>query len=94
MIVKAAVIGAVIVLPFVILQWVNTTVTMRQATDLVVLFGFLWLLASAFVFTLASFVRHRRYAFVNIALLIVLAVVFGGVVLDQLPCFLGIPNCD
>jgi hypothetical protein len=87
----AALIGALVVLPFLILQAVNATITRRQIGDLLVLFGLLWFLATAFVFTLTT---RRGYVVVRVALLILIGLTWGSVVVDQMPCFLGIPNCD
>jgi hypothetical protein len=88
----AALIGALVILPFLILQLVNMTITRpKQVGDLLVLFGLLWLLATAFVFTLTT---RRGYVVVRVALLILIGLAWGGLVVDQMPCFLGIPNCD
>ena len=90
----ATIAGAIAVLPFAALELVN-----RRSFDEglpFVLFGLLWVLAAAFVGILATVVRHRRAwgLIAGIAALIAIAWVWGSIVADQMPCFLGVPNCD
>jgi hypothetical protein len=96
----AAIAGSVIVLPFVILDWVNT----RFGDGFpLVLFALMWLLASFFVLVLRPLVRKPSVwaarpsllsVLPRIATLIFIAWMWVAVVLDQMPCFLGVPNCD
>ena len=96
--------GALIVLPLWILQSVNTTITKQQSTDLAVLFGLLWFIASAFVVSLTYLVRYvrsgtagtvsRNSVLLSAMLVIVFGLALGGLVVDQMPCFLGVPDCD
>jgi hypothetical protein len=32
--------------------------------------------------------------FLSVALVLVLALTWGSLVADQMPCFVGVPNCD
>ena len=60
-----------------------------------VLFAVLWLLSFAFVITAVPLVRGRRGSVLGrLAIMSVFAVLWIGIVQDQLPCFLGVPNCD
>ena len=62
-----------------------------------VLFGTLWLLGAVFVALLLSLLRKRQRPaaiLVRIGLSIVVACLWAGIVMDQMPCFLGVPNCD
>ena len=62
-----------------------------------VLFGTLWLLGSVFVALLLPLLRKRprpAAILVRIGLSIVVACLWARIVLDQMPCFLGVPNCD
>jgi len=34
-----------------------------------------------------------RFLF-RVAFLTLLVIMWGGIIMDQLPCFLGVPNCD
>ena len=100
----AALIGAVLVAPLLFLELRNSPATFRTASDLAVLFGLLWVLPTAFVLTVTPVVRaaesgrftlQRPAALaVRIAVLVLLAAMWLGIVNDQLPCFLGVPNCD
>jgi hypothetical protein len=100
---KAAVIGSsVLVLPFMILELVNRRDFPNGFP--IPLFGFMWLMAVAFIVILMPIVRSRQAAhqtmpsslsvLARVALLIVIAWLWVGLVIDQMPCFLGVPNCD
>jgi hypothetical protein len=68
------------------------------------LFVVLWLLPTAFFLIVAPIVRSLRAGekvlahpvalLFRVALLILLATAWGGLINDQMPCFLGLPNCD
>ena len=98
----SAVAGALLVVPFMILELVNTGSFPKNFP--VVLFAFIWLLSFAFIFTLSPIVR-RMWAgsgimsnpvslLLRAVLLVPIAWLWISVVIDQMPCFLGVPNCD
>src|SRR5262245_28290042 len=98
---QAAFFGAILVLPLAALEAVNVGLT---ADFPVALFGFLWLLAVAILLVLMPILRKVRggtfgpaegpaMAIRGLAL-VALAWVFVQIVADQMPCFLGVPNCD
>jgi len=99
-----ALISFILVLPFALLEFSFNTVNKQNAPGLTVLFGLLWLLPTAFIVTLAPIVRTIRAGnsllanpialLVRVAFLALIAMMWGGVLIDQLPCFLGVPNCD
>lgn len=101
---SAALISSILVLPFAILESMNTTLTRQNAPGLIVLFSLLWLSPMAFVLTLVPLVRAVRTGssimaspinfLLRVAFLAFIAMMWGGLIIDQLPCFLGIPNCD
>lgn len=101
---SASLISLVLVLPFAILESLHTTITRQNASGLIVLFGLLWLLPMAFIFILVPAMRTQREEnailtnpinlLIRIAFLAFIAMMWGSVVIDQLPCFLGYPNCD
>ncbi len=101
---SAALIGLVLVLPFALLEALNNTITGRNAPGLIVLFGLLWLLPMAFVVTLVPLVRAARAGngltakpvslLSRVAFSALIAMMWGAIVIDQLPCFMGVPNCD
>jgi hypothetical protein len=97
-----AIISALLVLPFAILEVINSP---SAAADFPFpLFVALWLLLVTFILMLLPIVRSVRVEsplrvtlyrhLPRIALMIILAGLWVGLVLDQMPCFLGVPNCD
>lgn len=100
----AVLISFVSVLPFVILEFRNQAITSDNAFGLIFLFGLLWVLAAAFIFILTPAVRSvwsgneimaNRWSFwLRVAGLVSIAVIWRAIVVDQIPCFLGVPNCD
>lgn len=99
----AAIISFILVLPLALLEALNNTITKENVSGLLLLFGLLWLLPTAFIVILMSILRSTRgnrlvanpiTLSLKIALLALIAMVWGWGVVDQLPCFLGIPNCD
>ena len=99
---SAALCSFILVLPLAILESVNTTLTRQNAPGVIVLFGLLWLLPAAFLVVLIPIVRNVRTGNVanplkllfGVAVLLMVAWMWGGLVSDQMPCFLGNPNCD
>ena len=99
----AATIGLALVVPFAALEAVNTGGFATYGFPHV-LFGFLWLLAFAFVAVLISVIRPLTLGegvladpamfLLKTSLMMVIAVVWLGLLNDQMPCFLGVPNCD
>jgi hypothetical protein len=92
-----AIISALLVLPFMILELVNTR--NFNETFPIPLFGILWLLPTIFIFTLTPIGQNVRAGnslalLIRVALLLAIAILWGGIVADQLPCFMGVPNCD
>lgn len=98
----AAIIGFVLVLPFMILELANR----RNSVDgfPVALFVFMWLLAVAFIAILTPIIHSVRAGnslmanpvnlLFSVVILAVVAMMWGYNLYDQLPCFLGVPNCD
>ena len=99
---SAAIFSFILVLPFMILEWVNHR-NLHESFP-VALFGFLWLLPTAFIVILVPMVRTVRAGqsvvanpinlLFRVALLTLIAAVWGWGFIDQLPCFMGVPNCD
>jgi len=99
-----AIIGLILIGPWLILETWRATLDRQNATGLVILFALLWFLPAAFVWALVPVVRSVRegssLAAAPVALmlrftfLVLIAAVWAGILVDQLPCFLGVPNCD
>ncbi|HET8546528.1 MAG TPA: hypothetical protein VFL57_00915 [Bryobacteraceae bacterium] len=98
----AAVISSAMVAPFVFLELRYGA--QNYSSFPYPLFGVLWLLPTAFVVTIAPVVRSVRTGdsvlsrpvtlVFRTGLLALIAVLWMGLIRDQLPCFLGVPNCD
>ena len=98
----AALFGLLLTLPLVILEFTfNGTGDIR---GYFALFGFLWILASLLSLMCMSFVQtlraETRVSAKSVQLgltvvgLAVIVMIWGSLVVDQFPCFLGVPNCD
>ena len=96
------IVGGLLVLPFMALEFVNTRGF--NGSFPLALFVFMWLLGSAFLLAATNFVRRLQAAggtphnalrvLPALALSIAIAWLWVGLVADQMPCFLGVPNCD
>ncbi|RIK53480.1 hypothetical protein DCC62_32285, partial [candidate division KSB1 bacterium] len=107
---SAAIVSFILVLPFVILEFIFNIVnmpnalTLKKALDLSVLFGVMWLLPMAFIYILRPLVRNVQAGNMGMmnpfnllfkfTFLSVIAMMWGGILIDQWPCFIGVPNCD
>lgn len=95
----AAVIGLIVTSPFFILEWYASSGFPQGFPA--GLFSFMWFSSSASVYLLGSLYqdtrgkRRIRPVFIVKAVLL-LSLVWGlaGLVMDQWPCFTGVPNCD
>jgi len=96
------IISLFLVLPFMILELIN--LRSSQQGFPVVLFALMWLLTFAFILILMPIVRSLRgenrnlknpiTLLPNVVLLTLIAGILVSLIIDQMPCFLGIPNCD
>jgi hypothetical protein len=95
-----AMISLFLVLPFIILELINRR---NFSTDFPLpLFGMMWLLTFSFILLLIPVARSLRKKHLTnplglaakVVLLAVIASIWVRLVVDQLPCFLGVPNCD
>ena len=97
-----AIISLLLVFPFMILELVNRR-NFHEGFP-ITLFGLMWLLPILFIITMMPIVRNIRAGNSIIAnpVILLLRVVFlafiawlwMGLLIDQMPCFLGVPNCD
>ena len=84
-----------LVLPLALLELINRPDALQNFPW--VLFGFLWVLAFSFTLVLTRLFRRRASRLglaAGVGFLIFAAWMWGSVVVDQIPCFLGVPNCD
>jgi hypothetical protein len=94
--------SAVLVVPLFVLEWWNRREFHEEFP--LVLFTFMSVHSLLIVLSAAPAVGRLRSArdlraltfghWAGLALSVSLAFVYAGVVIDQLPCFLGVPNCD
>ena len=90
-----AIFGFVLTLPFMVMELVNRRELHEPYP--VTLFIYLWLLGTAFGYAAQPLLRETplnlRLA-LRLGLLLVIAWLWITTVADQMPCFLGVPNCD
>jgi len=96
------ILSSIIVLPLMALEIINRR-SFNEGFPFV-LFGTLWILPIPFFAILLPIVkdiRARKNIFAKpgpiifkVAFMVFLAFIWGSIFLDQLPCFLGVPNCD
>jgi len=97
-----ALISLLLVLPFMILELIN-----RQSFNEgfpIPLFVILWLLPLIFIVVLMPIVRNVRAGdslmahpiqlLIRVVILVLIAWMWTSLLVDQMPCFLGVPNCD
>jgi hypothetical protein len=99
-----AMVGFLLMLPFLLLELIFNPVNEQNAPGLTGLFGLLWLFPLLFVLILRPLIRTLRAGgwrmgspaplLLRVAFLVLVAMVWGGILVDQLPCFVGVPNCD
>ncbi len=97
-----AIISLVLVFPFMILEAVNRR-NFHEGFP-IPLFGFMWLLPMIFILTVTPIVRNVRAGnsilanpislLLRVALSALVAWMWAGILIDQMPCFLGVLNCD
>lgn len=94
----AALVSVALVLPLAILQTLHSPLTRQNAPGLIVLFGLLWFLSFAFLTLLISIARNPAanpfQLALRVAVVAVIALLWTTLLMDQMPCFLGVPNCD
>jgi hypothetical protein len=100
----AALCGVLFVVPFASLELWYTPVIRSWNHFPFMLFGMLWLLPTAFFLTAAPIVRRLRTGgdilaqpitlLLRVAFLTFTVLIWVNLMRDQMPCFLGVPNCD
>ena len=97
-----AIFSFLLVLPFVIMEVVNRR-NFNEGFPFP-LFVIMWLLPVLFVFTGMPILRNVRagnsilanpvIVLIRVVFLILIVWFWGALLIDQMPCFLGVPNCD
>jgi hypothetical protein len=100
----ASAVGAALLAPLLFLDVQHNGLEGRRALDMLALFGVLFALSVAVVAATATVVRATRSrepllrkpapVVVSVVVLAVAVIMWTAIVSDQLPCFLGTPNCD
>ena len=101
---RPAIISSFLVFPFIILESIKMGPFPDFARSFPIpLFALLWLLACSFVSILTLMMRDESTevkripalaAGLGVVVLVLIAYAWVGIVVDQMPCFLGRPNCD
>lgn len=97
-----AVLSFILVLPLMIMEVVNRR-NFNEGFP-IALFVVMWLLPVIFLLVLTPILRTIRAGnsllaspvrlLLSVALLVLIATVWTSALIDQMPCFLGVPNCD
>ena len=97
-----AIISFLLIIPFMVLEVVNRR-NFNEGFP-IPLFFIMWLLPLLFIRTAASILRNIRVRnsitanpivlVVRVGFLAFLIWMWSGILIDQMPCFLGVPNCD
>jgi hypothetical protein len=97
-----AIISALLVIPFMIMEVVNRR-NFNEGFP-IPLFVIMWLLPVLFLLTGMPIVRNVRAGnsilanpillLIRVVFLALLVWMWFGILIDQMPCFLGVPNCD
>ena len=97
-----AIISSIVVLPFILLESING----RNSYGMFpfALFAVMWLLLLSFLALMTTMLRSASTAhpqtsnpirlWSGFVLLILIGWLWVVIVMDQMPCFLGVPNCD
>jgi hypothetical protein len=109
-VVRALLVGLALTLPFFALEYAHSGAEARQALIVGlpgragVLWGVLWLLPAALTAIVLPTVRavrgrrgvarHPVLVVLMGVLLAAIATIWVAIIVDQMPCFLGVPNCD
>ena len=101
-----AIISSIVVLPFMLLELINRQGFRQSLHEAfpIPLLGILWLLPMIFCIVLMPTVRKVRAGrklmanpimlLLSASVLIFIAWLWVGIIRDQMPCFLGVLNCD
>jgi hypothetical protein len=97
-----AIIGFILVFPFLSLELINRRNFHEDFPF--PLFGILWLLSMTFSLILMPLARNVQAGnrirvnsiglLLRVACLVLIAWMWVGIILDQMPCFLGVRYCD
>ncbi|MEW5938447.1 MAG: hypothetical protein AB1750_02190 [Chloroflexota bacterium] len=97
-----AILSFLLILPFMLLEWINRR-SFNEGYP-IVLFVILWLLPVIFLVALTPIVRNVRAGngllanpamlLFRVALMGLVAFVWTSLLIDQLPCFMGVQYCD
>lgn len=96
-----ALVSSALVIPFIVLESINRRGFHEEFP--IVLFGLMWLLPFSFALISTPVVRGlmarsrglvARRLLPKAVLLIFIAWLWVSLTVDQMPCFLGVPNCD
>ena len=99
---SSALISLLFILPFIIMEVVNRR-NFNEGFP-IPLFIMMWILPVIFILTIMPIIRNVRAGnslmaqlinlLLRVVVLVLVAWMWTGLLIDQMPCFLGVPNCD
>ena len=97
-----ALISLLLVIPFMVMEIVNRRGFHEGFT--IPLFAMMWILPVIFIITGMPILQNLRAGnslmaqpvnlLIRIVILVFVAWMWTSLLIDQMPCFLGVPNCD
>jgi len=97
-----ALISFLLVLPFMVMELINRR-SFNEGFP-IPLFAVMWLLPMLFILTGMPIVRNLLAGnsiiaspvnlLIRVVILVFIAWMWAGILIDQWPCFVGVPNCD
>jgi len=97
-----ALISLLLIIPFMIMEIVNRR-NINEGFP-IPLFVMMWFLSLIFILTIMPIARSVRAEsslmaqpinlLIRVVILVLIAWLWTGILIDQMPCFLGVPNCD
>jgi hypothetical protein len=99
-----AIVSSILLLPFMALELINRQAFRAREGFPIMLLVVLWLWPMAFFLILVPAIRNVRAGnnsrvhlislVFSAATLFFIVWLWSSLILDQMPCFLGVPNCD
>ena len=100
--IQALILGFIFLIPLIVLEVVNRRKFNENFPFAI--FTFIWILQILFILLLIPMIKTLRagksltaysvFLLLRIAGLILIAYIWGGLIIDQWPCLMGVPNCD
>ena len=100
--ITAPIFGFILLIPFILLELVNRW-KFKEGFPFA-LFTFTWLIQTIFILIIMPIVKNVTSGksaiensvefLIGVIGLVIIAYIWGGLIIDQGPCLVGVPNCD